>query len=940
MQVDPDIKIRSKLVRWAKLLPVFVIIISALVLVGWQFNIELFKRLFPNLIAMNPLTAVAFIFSGFSFRLLFVNGDSAAKTLIAKILALLVVMIAAFKLFELVSGFHIGLDQVLYHTELHKEQVLGFVNVMAPNTAFCFLLTGLGLVLFNYESANRKLPAHYIALVVAFLALLSVVGYMYRVEKFYSVLRFIPMALHTALCFLFMALALLFIKPERGVIREFVRSHSGSILARKVIPAAIIIPIVLGWLRLYGDRHGWYPTEMGTAILILTIIISFLVLIGYSAALLNRRDLERKIAEEKLAHFNLELERKVEERTADVLRHEIRFRALIENNSDVILMTDADGKTIYQSPAAFRVTGRTLEDQKDVPGLDFVHPDDLPKLKEILRKVLTFPGKSFSFSHRLRHKEGHYIWIEGVITNLLDDPAVAAIISNYRDVSDKKGAEEQLQKSEKRFRAMIEKSVDVVSLADAGGRVFYVTPSVEKVFGFTTDEYLCQPPAHFIHPNDLPGLEALVRDIMSKPGKSFYRQQRLLHKDGSWRWCEGVMTNMLHDPDIAALISNFRDISERKKAEEQQALFVSIVDSSDDAIVSTAVDGTITSWNHGAENIFGYQAGEIIGKPISTLIPQELHSDERSMIEDIRSGKAVQHYETQRIRKDGTRICVSLAASPIKDSTGKIVGVSRILRDVTERVLAREQIQQLNESLEQKVLERTAQLEAVNKELESFSYSVSHDLRAPLRGIDGYARIIEEDYFKLFDEEAKRLFAVIQYNAKKMGTLIDDLLSFSRLGRKDLNKMKVNMNELVEGAILELEKSVKHKARIKIGELGTAEVDYGLISQVMINLISNAIKYSSKNPEPQISINVERGKNEIIYSVSDNGVGFDMKYAHKLFGVFQRLHSEADFEGTGVGLAIVQRIINKHGGRVWAEAKPGEGATFYFSLPIENNENQ
>jgi PAS domain S-box-containing protein len=644
-----------------------------------------------------------------------------------------------------------------------------------------------------------------------------------------------------------------------------------------------------------------------------------------------------KLSEEHLEKLNAELEQKVVDRTGELVKSEARFRALIENNTDVIMLSDAHYKPVYQSPSALRVTGRTLEERAGLSELEYIHEADLPRMQEVLEEVLQSPGKPVAFSYRLQHRDGHYIWLEGVMTNMLHEPAVHALVSNYRDITAKQEAEERLRKNEKLFRAMIEKGTDIISLADPGGKVFYVSPSIETVFGFTVDEYLSKPAFEFVHPDDLPGLMAQTRSIMQQPGKSFYRQQRLLHKDGSWRWCEGVVTNMLHDPAINALISNFRDITERKKAEEQQALFASIVNSSDDAIISKTLQGIVTSWNHGAEMVFGYKAEEIIGKPIALLIPSELLPEERSIIEQIRAGQSVQHYETRRIRKDGELIYVSLTISPIKDFTGKIVGASKIIRDVTERVKAREEIERLNANLEQKVMERTAQLEVANKELESFSYSVSHDLRAPLRAIDGYARIIEEDYFKLFDEEGKRLFSVIQYNARKMGTLIDDLLAFSRLGRKELNKMKVDMKELVNGAILELEKSVKHKASISVGELGTAEIDYGLISQVMFNLISNAVKYSSKNPAPRIEINAKRNDEEIIFSVKDNGVGFDMQYASKLFGVFQRLHSEADFEGTGVGLAIVKRIINKHGGRVWAEGKPGEGATFYFSLPLNNN---
>ncbi|HWY37968.1 MAG TPA: ATP-binding protein, partial [Bacteroidia bacterium] len=267
---------------------------------------------------------------------------------------------------------------------------------------------------------------------------------------------------------------------------------------------------------------------------------------------------------------------------------------------------------------------------------------------------------------------------------------------------------------------------------------------------------------------------------------------------------------------------------------------------------------------------------------------------------------------------------------PLVNDHGEPTHLLGISEDITEKKHSEEQVKQLNKDL----LSNISQLEIVNKELESFSYSVSHDLRAPLRAIDGYAKIIEEDYGKNLDEEGRRLLETVQYNAKKMGSLIDDLLAFSRLGKKEPTKTDLNMVELVEGALFEINKATEHKAKVNIGQLHPAKGDYGLINQVVINLLSNAIKYSAKSPRPLVEVSSEKSNGEIIYTIKDNGAGFDMRYVHKLFGVFQRLHTPDEFEGTGVGLAIVLRIITKHGGKVWAEGKKNEGATFKFSLPI------
>jgi light-regulated signal transduction histidine kinase (bacteriophytochrome) len=230
--------------------------------------------------------------------------------------------------------------------------------------------------------------------------------------------------------------------------------------------------------------------------------------------------------------------------------------------------------------------------------------------------------------------------------------------------------------------------------------------------------------------------------------------------------------------------------------------------------------------------------------------------------------------------------------------------------------------------------ERTAQLEAANKELESFSYSVSHDLRAPLRAIDGFSRVLAEDYGARLDGEGRRLLGVICDNVRRMGQLIDDMLAFSRLGRKSISMAAIDMRRLAEEAVRECDPGPQHSG-LALGSLPPARGDGTMIKQVWANLVANAVKFSGKCRQPAIEIGGYENGSEIVYFVKDNGAGFDMKYYGKLFGVFQRLHSADEFPGTGIGLAIVQRVVARHGGRVWAEGKPNEGATFSFSLPKE-----
>ena len=355
-------------------------------------------------------------------------------------------------------------------------------------------------------------------------------------------------------------------------------------------------------------------------------------------------------------------------------------------------------------------------------------------------------------------------------------------------------------------------------------------------------------------------------------------------------------------------------------------------------IFRTDAEGSTTYVNPRWCKIAGFTSSEALGYGWLTAV----HPADRKRLlrgwKRATSGNNITASEYRFVHADGTITWVIGNAVPEKNADNQIIAYVGTITDITENKQAEEEIKKLNETLEQRVTERTAQLEAANKELDAFSYSTSHDLRSPLRSINGFTHILMEDYAPALDDEGKRICGVIRDKSLMMGQLIDDLLAFSRLSRTDVQQTAVCMQTMVNSVYNEItEAPARERIDFTIHKISDTWGDPSLLKQVWTNLISNAIKYSSKRKRASISVSCRKENQDCIYSITDNGVGFNMKYVGKLFCVFQRLHSPKDFDGTGVGLAIVQRIVLRHGGKAWAESEVNKGATFYFSLPLKGN---
>lgn len=378
----------------------------------------------------------------------------------------------------------------------------------------------------------------------------------------------------------------------------------------------------------------------------------------------------------------------------------------------------------------------------------------------------------------------------------------------------------------------------------------------------------------------------------------------------------------------AAALNIMEDAAEAKRAAEQaaeaSARLAAIVESSDDAIIDKTLDGIVVSWNKGAERIFGYTAEEMIGKPVTVLIPPGRADEEPEIIERLKRGERVEHYETVRRRKDGREIHVSLTVSPIKDARGKIIGASRIARDITERKRAEEEVRRANR-----------ELAAVNAELESFSYSVSHDLRAPLRAMQGFAQALLEDYADRLDSVAQDYAQRIVGATRRMDTLMQDLLAYSRLSNADLHLRSVCLASIVAEAQAQLKEALQErKARLTVEETLPQVVGHPTtLVQVVANLLANAAKFVAPGVQPQVRVRAEeRGMRTRLW-VEDNGIGIESEHWDRIFRVFERLHGIETYPGTGIGLAIVRKGVERMGGLVGVESEPGRGSRFWIELP-------
>ncbi|MFB9841610.1 PAS domain S-box protein [Mucilaginibacter ginsenosidivorans] len=612
--------------------------------------------------------------------------------------------------------------------------------------------------------------------------------------------------------------------------------------------------------------------------------------------------------------------RKVED---ELIRSEMRFRALIEKSTEMKTLSSPDGKFLYASPSVTTTLGYTIDEFLHKSIVDLVHDDDMPAFLNKREGIIHAPGNSVFNEVRLRHKNGSWIWCEGFTTNMLHEPAINAMVSNFIDISDRKLILERIAESERFIKTITDSLPAMISYWDAGLHCLFANQPYMDWFEKPSSEILGISMSELWGKREFDLQENHIRQVLEGEAQRF---EHTFHRaDG-----KAIDSDTQYLPDkqgdsVKGFYSLIYDVTEVKMAElaSIQALEErnTILESIDDAFFAVDKDWVVTYWNNTAEEVLGTPKAAIINKNLWEVFATAVGSQSyKCYHEAIQTQRAV-HFEDfyPPLNK-----WYEISAYP------SAAGLSVYFKDITERKAAEARMKELNENLTR----RTKDLAVSNAELEQFAYVASHDLQEPLRMVTSFLTQLERKYGDIIDDKGRQYIHFAVDGAKRMRQIILDLLDFSRVGRTDDDLETLNFNKLVDELLALYRRQIDELQAVVVSEkLPTLQTYKTPVRQVFQNLISNSLKYHKPGSAPVIKISSVETKTNFQFSVTDNGIGIAPEYFDKIFVIFQRLHNKDEYSGTGMGLAIAKKIIENLGGKIWIESAEGEGSTFYFTLP-------
>ena len=1022
-ELDPGIS--RRLGQFVSACSVLAITFGLWVLTGWMLHIQILKTILPGQVAVKANTAICFILIGVALWVLRKGPPSgvASWRLAAKIAAVFVSVVGLLSLSEFLWGWDLGIDQLVFFAG--PSDIAGSVRpgLMSPITAFGLLALGPALLLLDAKTRFGRWSAQLLCAGVAMVSLFGVLDFVLD-----------PISTHThispvtASTLFLLSFALMFSRTQSGLGLLVASASWGGTLTRRLLPAAILVPLVVAWLRWKGQTSGLYSDWAGVALMTVFTVTVLAGLAVWTGLVAERTDGARREGEEAYA----------------------RLAFIVTSSNDAIIAQTLDGVVVSWNPGAEAIYGYSAQEMIGKSISIVVPPDRREEFATIMSSIRD--GKRVGqFETTRLCKDGKIIDVSMSVSPLKDKTGTIIGASTIaRDISERKRAQEALRTASLYTRSLIEASLDPLVTISREGKITDVNQATENVTGVTRQrligsdfcDYFTEPekarqgyqqvfaqgsvqdyPLVIRHisgrltdvlynasvfkneAGEIEGVFAAARDITEKKraqetvaaerekfnsildvlpsyvvlltpdyhvafaNREF--RKRFGESNGrrcyeflfgrtepceicetykvlqtkqplGWEWtgpdgCDYEIHDFpFTDSDGTTLILEMGlDVTERKRAErelQKASLYSrSLLEASLDPLVTISREGKITDVNAATEKVTGMGRERLSGSDFCSYFTRP--AEARKGYERVFAEGSVCGYPLAVQHASGALTHVLYNATVFKNERGEIEEIFAAARDITDRVLAEQEVRQLNQELEARVAARTAELLALNKELESFTYAVAHDLRAPLRHIQGFSDLLLHDGASTLSPDAQHWLDCVLNGTGRMGKLLEDLLNLSRLGRQTLNRRMVPLKTLVQEVIDDLAPETANRLiDWKLGDLPIADCDPALMRIVFVNLLSNAVKFTRPRSTATVEIGQEMLNGEPVLFVRDNGAGFDMKYVGKLFGVFQRLHLEKDFEGTGIGLATVQRILLKHGGRIWAEAEVDKGATFYFTF--------
>jgi PAS domain S-box-containing protein len=885
---------------------VVVIVLASLAVVGWLLGAAQLAGAVANRPPMKINTALGALLSAVGLWLMRDESPGRAR-LGALACSGAATLIGLLTLVEMGAGIDLGVDDLLARQGTPSAR-------MAPAAALMLTVIGFGLLL---RWGRRRLASQACALGVGLLCVFALQAWLYGRLEIHATHPFFDAGPSTIVSFLLLAVALLGARNREASLLSGV----SRVIGRQLWLPLALLTVAVGTLVEWLQARNVIDEGADSALLVVWVSLLATVLIFVSARSLTRlhEQLGRSITERSSAE--------------QLLR---RQASLFDQAYEGMVISRANGAITFWNRGAEHLYGFNRAEAVGRMPFDLLSTTvagGIPSMLEQLQRNRHWEGE---LHHR--HKDGHELIVDSRLTLVVDEGG-AFVVAASRDITERVRGEAALRASERRFREIAEWLPQLVWTCEPDGWCDFLSQRWMDYTGSTLAKEVGYGWLTQIHTDDQARLMASWMASV-ETGTEFRIEFRIRRHDGVYRWFDTRALPLRDEGGkIVKWFGSNTDIENERATrealrsnEERLALALEINETAawDFDLASQQVTRTIEH-----DRIFGYdtlQPEWTFDTFVSHFLPEDRDRMRRRFERTLTSPVDGWNFDCRIERADGETRWIAVRGRSKRSESGEIKVLSGVVQDVTARKRIEEEILRLNTELESRVEQRTQELEAANRELEAFSYSVSHDLRAPLRTMDGFAQAVLEDHAADLPGEAQRYLKIIREGAQRMGRLIDDLLAFSRLSRQPLNRRPVDMQALVCDAWTEVAAQQRSEAEVTIDTLAPASGDPSLLKQVWLNLLSNALKYSRGRTPPRVHIGSRQDQDVTVYFVSDNGTGFDMEYAHKLFGVFQRLHRSEEFEGTGVGLAVVQRIVHRHGGRIWAEAAVGQGATFSFTL--------